>query len=67
MPTKDEIKKTILDATGNPESGVIKDSADRIAEAVAKLISGEAQGSANSSSQSSEAKETRVVGVAEKR
>ena len=35
---KEEIKKTILDATGNPESGIIKDTADLIAEAIYKEL-----------------------------
>ncbi len=35
---KAEIKKTILDATGNPESGIIKDTADLIAEAIYKEL-----------------------------
>lgn len=67
MANKQEIKDTILKTAGNPETGVIKDFADELAEAIVKLISGEAQSSANSSSQSSATKETRVVGVAEKR
>ena len=67
MANKQEIKDTILKTAGNPETGVIKDFADDLAEAIVKLISGEAQSSANSSSQSSATKETRVVGVAEKR
>ena len=67
MTSKAEIKDTILKTAGYPETGVVKDFADELAEAIAKLVSGEAQGSANSNSQSSTAKETRVVGVAEKR
>ena len=67
MTSKQQIKETILKTAGNPETGVIKDFADELAEAIAKLVSGEAQGSANSNSQSGEAKQTRVVGVAEKR
>jgi hypothetical protein len=31
---KEDIKKVILKATGNPESGAIKDNADRISEAI---------------------------------
>jgi len=67
MATKKEIKDTILNTAGNPESGVIKDFADELAEAIAKLIDGEAWIIANKNSQSEQAKETRVVGVAEKR
>jgi hypothetical protein len=67
MTSKKEIKDTILNTAGNPESGVIKDFADELAEAIAKLISGEAPIVANNNSQSGQAKETRVVGVAEKR
>ena len=67
MATKKEIKDTILNTAGNPETGVVVQLADEWAEAIVKLISGEAQSSANSNSQSSETKETRVVGVAEKR
>lgn len=67
MVSKKEIKDTILKTAGNPETGVIKEFADELAEAIAKLVGGEAQSGANSSSQSGEAKETRVVGAAERR
>jgi hypothetical protein len=67
MTSKKEIKETILKTAGNPETGVIKDFADELAEAIAKLISGDAQSGANNNSQSDTAKETRIVGVAEKR
>jgi hypothetical protein len=71
MTSKQEIKATILKTAGNPETGVIVQFADEWAEAIVKLISGEAQitsvDPANNNSQSSATKETRVVGVAEKR
>jgi hypothetical protein len=67
MATKKEIKDTILNTAGNPDTGVVVQFADEWAEAIVKLISGEAQSSANNNSQSGETKETRVVGVAEKR
>lgn len=38
MPTKDEIKKALLDAAGNPESGVVAEIADDLAKAVVKLL-----------------------------
>jgi hypothetical protein len=67
MATKKEIKDTILNTAGNPESGVVVQYADLWAEAIVKLISGEAQSSADNNSQSGETKETRVVGAAERR
>jgi hypothetical protein len=71
MTNKQEIKDTILKTAGNPETGVIVQFADELAEAIVKLISGEAEttsgGRADNNSQSSLTKETRVVGVAEKR
>ena len=71
MATKQEIKETILKTAGNPDTGVVVQFADEWAEAIVKLISGEAEttsGSrADNNSQSSSTKETRVVGVAEKR
>jgi hypothetical protein len=58
---KAEIKKTILDSTGNPESGIIKDTADLIAEAIYKEL--------NKTEVSSYKKdiETRVTKVSETR
>lgn len=38
MPTKDEIKKALLDAAGNPESGIVAEIADDLAKAVVKLL-----------------------------
>jgi len=34
MATKEEIKKAILDAAGNPDVGVVRDNVDAWAEAV---------------------------------
>lgn len=34
MATKEEIKKAILDASGNPEAGVVRELVDTWAEAV---------------------------------
>jgi hypothetical protein len=34
MATKDEIKKAILKAAGNPDTGVVKDNVDTWAEAI---------------------------------
>jgi hypothetical protein len=71
MTNKQEIKETILKTAGNPETGVVVQFADEWADAIVKLISGEAEttsgGRADNNSQSSLTKETRVVGVAEKR
>jgi hypothetical protein len=36
--TKEEIKKAILNATGNPESGVIKDNLGVMADAILKAL-----------------------------
>ena len=37
MATRDEIKKAILGAVGNPSAGVIADNAERMADAVIAL------------------------------
>jgi hypothetical protein len=71
MTIKQEIKATILKTAGNPDTGVVVQFADEWAEAIVKLISGEAEitsgDRADNISQSSLTKETRVVGVTEKR
>jgi hypothetical protein len=71
MTSKQEIKATILKTAGNPDTGVVVQYADEWAEAIVKLISGEAEitsgDRADNISQSSLTKETRVVGVTEKR
>jgi len=51
---KDEIKKIILEAAGNPVSGIVKEIADVQAEALAKKLNGETK-------KSPTPKETRVV------
>lgn len=38
MPNKDEIKKALLDAAGNPESGAVYNVVDDMAKAVEKLL-----------------------------
>jgi hypothetical protein len=55
MATKAEIKAAILKAAGNPESGVIFELADAMADSVSDLISG------------SDIKETRVIKPSEVR
>jgi hypothetical protein len=71
MTSKQQIKATILKTAGNPDTGVVVQYADEWAEAIVKLISGEAEiltgDRADNISQSSLTKETRVVGVTEKR
>lgn len=37
MATKDDIKKAILAVAGNPDSGIIYDYADRMADAIVGL------------------------------
>jgi hypothetical protein len=37
MATREEIKKAILGAVGNPSAGVIADNVDRMVDAVAEL------------------------------
>ena len=39
MSTKEQVKKTILDIAGNPDSGVIYELADSIASAIVGLDS----------------------------
>ena len=39
MANKEQIKKVILDVAGNPDSGIVRDYADRWAEAIASLDS----------------------------
>ena len=41
MPTKEEIKKALLQAAGNPESGVIVDVVDDLTKAVVNLLNPE--------------------------
>jgi hypothetical protein len=58
MATKDEIKKAILKAAGNPSIGVIADMADDIANAVWEL---------DNKNSYSPAKEARVIDTKETR
>lgn len=39
MASKEEIKKVILEVAGNPESGIVRDYADKWAIAIASLDS----------------------------
>lgn len=66
MATKDEIKKVILAVAGNPESGVVKEYADAWAEAIVN-IDAPAKAPETGRKAEEEVKETRVLGVAEKR
>lgn len=38
MPNKDEIKRAMLDAAGNPESGAVFSAVEEMAKAVDKLL-----------------------------
>jgi hypothetical protein len=58
---KAEIKATILKAMGNPESGVIKDNVDAMADALHKELNGVEESSFKVE------KETRVTKVSETR
>lgn len=42
MASKDEIKKALLDAAGNPESGPVASVIDDMVKAVMKVVSPEA-------------------------
>lgn len=59
MPNKDEIKKALLDAAGNPESGVVAEIADDLANAVVKLL--------NPSAPAVDKRETPTIAPTEKR
>jgi hypothetical protein len=58
MASKDEIKKAILNAAGNPSVGVIADIADDLAKAVWEL---------DNTNSYNPAKEARVVDIKETR
>jgi hypothetical protein len=60
MASLHEIRKAILDVAGNPETGVIKDLVDEIAEAIVALDGSEIKSY-------DPVKETRVLGPSEKR
>jgi hypothetical protein len=66
MATKDEIKKVILDVAGNPESGVVKQYADAWAQAIVN-IDAPAEAPEVEREVVEPVKETRILGVAEKR
>lgn len=57
MATKEQIKKVILEVAGNPESGAIKELADKWADAIVGLDAPAAVSSASSGP----AKETRIT------
>jgi hypothetical protein len=59
--TREEIKKAILAATGNPESGVIKDNLNTMADAILKALEPEEVKSFQP------VKETRIVRSSETR
>jgi hypothetical protein len=64
MASKDEIKKAILKAAGNPSVGVFADMADDLAQAVWELDN--TANTANTNSHNP-AKEARVVDIKETR
>jgi hypothetical protein len=65
MKTKEQIKKDILNALGNPTSGIIVDNLDTIVSAV---VGDENKAEMKtSSSDSLPAKETRILEATEKR
>lgn len=59
--TKEEIKKAILSATGSPESGIIADNLNSMAEAILRVIEG------NEVKAFEPVKETRIIKVSETR
>lgn len=60
MASKDEIKKALLDAAGNPESGPVVAVVDDMAKAVVRLLQPEA-------AVSFDKRETQVIKPTEKR
>ena len=64
MPNKDEIKKALLAAAGNPESGAIVSVVDDMAKAVEKLLKPEETASDSFDKTN---RETQVIKPAEKR
>ena len=63
MATKDEIKKAVQKATGNPESGPVFNAIDRIVDAIVGLENVEPEKKADERP----AKETRVIKATEVR
>lgn len=59
MATRDQIKRTILEVAGNPDSGVVRQFADAWADAIVALDEPEVK--------FTEVKETRVISPAESR
>jgi hypothetical protein len=66
VATKDEIKNVILAVAGNPESGVVKQYADAWAEAIVN-IDAPTKAPEVEREVVEPVKETRILGVAEKR
>jgi transcription antitermination factor NusA-like protein len=64
MPNREEIKKALLAAAGNPESGAIVSVVDDMAKAVEKLLKPEETVEVSFDKTN---KETRVVAPVEKR
>ena len=64
MPNKEEIKKALLAAAGNPESGAIVSVVDDMAKAVEKLLKPEETASVSFDKTN---RETQVIKPAEKR
>lgn len=64
MATRDQIKATILEVAGNPDSGVVRQFADAWADAIAALDAPKLEESAAAYHQ---VKETRIISAAESR
>ena len=60
MATRDEIKKAILDVSGNPEAGIVPAWVDRWADAIVAL-------NAPAKAKKPEVKETRIIAPEEER
>lgn len=66
MATKDEIKKALLAAAGNPESGPVANIVDEMAKAVVKLLQPEVKDSVEVNFDKSN-RETQTIKPLEKR
>lgn len=64
MATRDQIKATILEVAGNPDSGVVRQFADAWADAIVALDAPKVEEPAVASR---EVKETRIISAAESR
>ena len=62
MPTRSEIENAILDATGRPDTGVIKDNLGAMVDAVLQVVAPETKAASFKSE-----KETRIVKADETR